>query len=482
MTPRSPKRTPRKPGYPKAKGMNVTGPQLAQFQSRLMSEPELLRANVNVFQYLRASEYLLIQLMIRNNVWTGPRPPEPGGKGALEFGLICRWVNHPPKAIQEYIDGNKLVRKIWEILKGELPTRIDDTNYNNLITAVDGGGLIGDDGTLIGEKTYEQLDPLWFVTILDDVLARMVGPAHFVENVWKPVPLSGGNPNQVSIALVGEWGTGDYPGGPAIAIMKQIEDLKPDYVIHLGDVYYAGTNGDFIPPGEEQNNFLNYWSQKLRAGNSFTLNSNHEMYSGAHGYFGVALRDQRFKRQNKCSYFALQYAGWTILGLDSAYYSPSALYMQGSIGGVTGLQGKWIAGMGLSPSRVIVLSHHNGLSYDGATEEILWQEVSSALKGDPAAWYWGHVHNGIVYKTPTVTGKKTRARCAGHGALPFGDAWGLAGSPRIDYYAHTPNPDLPKRVFNGFAMLTIRSSGTVDEAFYEQNRKNSVWSSNFQGG
>lgn len=135
----------------------------------------------------------------------------------------------------------------------------------------------------------------------------------------------------MKIALVGDWGTGQFTDGEALSIMTQIMGHSPDYLIHLGDVYYAGTTGDFLPSNEEMNNFLNDWpnSSQLPAGNSFMLNSNHEMYSGAKGYFNVGLADQRFSQQQGTSYFALQYAGWTILGLDSAYYSPGAMFMSG---------------------------------------------------------------------------------------------------------------------------------------------------------
>jgi hypothetical protein len=468
--------------------MDATQQQLEELKLRLETDRGLLNANEDLFQFFRASEYKLIILMMRNGIWRGSLPPNPGGTGEFEFGLICHWLNYPPAFIQDYIDQHEWLKILWDVFKFALPTQIDAVNYNNLLVAVAGGGVVADDGTLFGDKTYEQLDPQWVWAFVDYLWVRQFDDkAPFVKNTSPPIPLSGKKPNQVSIALVGDWGTGPYQYGPAIEIMKQIVALTPDYIVHLGDVYYAGTNQDFPPPNEEQVNFLNHWPTGLDLpyGNSFTLNSNHEMYSGAKGYFGIALTDKRFwTKQKGCSYFALQYAGWTILGLDSAYYSTSKMYMWGSIGGVTGTQGAWITAMGLSPSKVIVLTHHTGLSYDGAIQETLWPEVSGALKGDPGAWYWGHVHNGMVYKTPTVTGKKTLARCLGHGALPFGDAWGLANCARINYYAHTRNLSVPggKRVYNGFVMLTINSNGQVNEAFYEQNNPNSVWSGSYSLG
>ncbi len=334
------------------------------------------------------------------------------------------------------------------------------------------------DGSIYGTATYEQLDPGWIWGAINYLIVKYAGGlAPFSTTSVSPITLTGSSPDQVVLALVGDWGTGVYPGGVATDVLQQITDLSPDYIIHLGDVYYSGTAGDFLPLHEEKNNFVNLWPVSTP---SFTLNSNHEMYAGAKGYFGVALANSRFSKQKKTSYFALQYGGWTLLGLDSAYFSTSPLYMLGSIGGAMGTQAKWIQKLGLSAQNVIVLSHHTGLTFDGSSELSLWGEVNAALGGDPAAWYWGHIHNGIVYKTPTVTGRKTLARCLGHGALPFGQAWGLVNAPYVSYYANTLNPNGGGvRVYNGFALLTITKQGTVTEAFYQQDTAQPVYTNSY---
>jgi hypothetical protein len=247
-------------------------------------------------------------------------------------------------------------------------------------------------------------------------------------------------------------------------------------------VYYAGTADLLFPFNEEQDNFLNVWptAEQQPAGTSFTLNSNHEMYGGAKGYY-KALADPRFAAQRTLSYFALQYGGWTLLGLDSAYFTTSNFYMQGSIGGNSGIQAAWIKQLGISPDKAIVMTHHTGLSASGATENsVICNEVNFALGGDPAAWYWGHIHNAIVYDSPTVTGRKTLSRCIGHGAIPFGSGWGIPG-PYVNYYANTPDPNLPgsHRVLNGFAMLTITDDGHVTEEFFEQGNEAVVYGATY---
>ncbi|MGH9445713.1 MAG: hypothetical protein ACRD3O_08305, partial [Terriglobia bacterium] len=242
------------------------------------------------------------------------------------------------------------------------------------------------------------------------------------------------------------------------------------------------TSGDYWPLHEESNNLLGFWPQGF-VGRSFTLNSNHEMYSGAEGYF-QALRAQGspFAAQNGTSYFALEYGGWTILGLDTAYYSTSPMIVEGALGGLGGAQLQWIQGLRLSPSRVIVLTHHTGLSDDGSAKDPLWAELNSALSGDPFAWYWGHAHLGVVYKAPSVAnqpGSSTFSRCLGHGALPYGDASELHGASRVEWYAHTPQPS-GKQVYNGFAMLTLQSANgrvtSISEEFYDLGSTAPAWS------
>lgn len=264
--------------------------------------------------------------------------------------------------------------------------------------------------------------------------------------------------------------------------------LQPDYIIHLGDVYYAGTPdlSFFMPPLEETLHFLDLWpsTDQLASRRSFALNSNHEMYSGARGLMNDVINgDARFAAQSGKTYFALQYAGWTILGLDTAYYATS-FYMDGSLGPENGSQAAWINNLmqseNLSSENVIVLTHHNGLRYDGATVKALWSEVRNALGGDPAAWYWGHVHNGVAYTTPNPASLTTIARCVGHGAIPFGDGWGLTRARYVDYYAHTPNPQGgANRVKNGFVLLTLASTGQVTEEFYEQDNPSSVYTTTY---
>jgi Calcineurin-like phosphoesterase len=79
------------------------------------------------------------------------------------------------------------------------------------------------------------------------------------------------------IGIIGDWGTGDEV---AINLLQQVTSFRPEVLIHLGDVYYAGTQQ------EQQSNFLDVCRQVLGSDIPlFSLCGNHDMYSGGNGYY-----------------------------------------------------------------------------------------------------------------------------------------------------------------------------------------------------
>jgi hypothetical protein len=469
--------------------MNFLDDLQNDFIRQFRTIPSVTASVLDLTTYLEASQYELIQLMVANGIWQGPVPPDPGGEGTMELGLVPYWIKNPPPFISVYIDSNPILKGVWTILTLLIPDKFSTGNYNALITAARTKGVVADDGTIFGESTYEQLDPHWMWAYVNYLVVKYADDRATFHTLppaqVTPITLTGATAGEVKIAIVGDWGTGFYESGSAAQdVIDQIMAMtpKPDYLIHLGDVYYAGTADLFFPLNEEQDNFLNVWpaAELQPAGTSFTLNSNHEMYGGAKGYY-KAVADARFAQQKNLSYFALQYGGWTLLGLDSAFFTTSHFYMQGSIGGNSGIQTAWMQSLGLAPDKTIVMTHHTGLSANGADENsLICNEVKFALGDDPAAWYWGHIHNAIVYKSPTRTGRNTLSRCVGHGAIPFGDGWGIPG-PYVDYYAHTPDASRPgsHRVLNGFATLTISDSGSITEEFFEVGDNTAKYSNTY---
>jgi len=325
---------------------------------------------------------------------------------------------------------------------------------------------VGPGGELWGTGKYEQLDPGW-----------VEAAAVWLENFFVPkAPFVPGPPavinidDSVQIAIAGDWGTGDWRTAanpaPSTDVARHIGFLKPDYTIHLGDAYYAGTLD------EEKHLLTSLWPSGTKG--SLALNSNHEMYSGARGYFSEALANPKFAIQGGSSFFALQNANWVIVGLDSAYFADEeGLYMDGALVEPSGLstQISFLSSQIATGKRVIVLSHHGGLSLDGATRTNLFREVTSAFPGGAPAsfyWYWGHEHAAAVY-LPQGPGN-ILCRCCGHGGIPWGRARALQGNPNVAWYESRSanDPDIPQRVLNGFAMLTF-DGPNLKETFYDEN-------------
>ncbi|WP_263384448.1 metallophosphoesterase family protein [Granulicella arctica] len=326
---------------------------------------------------------------------------------------------------------------------------------------------VGPDGEILGTGKYQQLDPRW----------ELVAGTVWLENLLHKHPFPAGTPeilpmdDDVSFALLSDFGTGNFGAGdsPSTKISKFVPTLNPDYTIHLGDTYYAGTSG------EEVSNLINFWPTGSKG--SFTMNSNHEMYSGGGPYFNEAVGGPTFnKLQSPYSFFALENTHWIIVGLDSAYYSDVlTLYMNGTLG--TGnAQIAFLQEIAKKGKKVIVMTHHNGLpesGIPGAAPLQLFTEVMGAFAGQapPAYWYWGHAHAGVAY-TALAEQNGMLCRCIGHAALPWGlssDLQAGQAQGKVEWFeqCNAGDPDNNLRVFNGFLGLQLNGPDLV-ETFYDE--------------
>lgn len=305
------------------------------------------------------------------------------------------------------------------------------------------------DGQFFGFGKWELLDPDW-TEALTSWLLHLHHRAPFND---QPVTLT--IPDRVKLAIAGDFGTGPWcPTAPSTKVARALAAQGADYTIHLGDVYYAGK------PEECTKALIDVWPLGSRGG--FTLNSNHEMYSGAIPYFTATL-PKLFTLQKGCSYFALQNRDWLIVGLDTAYAAdPWNLYLDGNI---EGRQLEWLAALP-KDKRVILLSHHQGLDEKGEQPTAVYQQVVSALGRAPDYWYWGHLHNGIVYREY----QGMRSRCVGHGAIPYGAADELEHVDAVLWYEseRAQDPTLPARVLNGLAVVEL-DGASLSEAMLDEN-------------
>ena len=412
--------------------------------------------------YLQACETKLIQLMNNEH----PSESEPG---ATQYGMALHILDKTHPVLSPLLNFPK--------------TQITLAMLQSWDADVRGAGVIDYDGTMIASSKFGDLDAGW-VTALIFYIALKLGVKEVSSwATFGTTPAIVSNTGDtVKIAIVGDWGTGAWSDGnidyPALLVINNVKSLTPDYTIHLGDVYYAGTAG-FLDSDEELANFVNDWPNGSQG--SFMLNSNHEMYSGAQGFFGKGLKAPQFAIQQNTSYFAIQGEKWIVIGLDTAYYDKSDLFMNGALNDAN--QINFIKSLDTANKTVILLTHHNPTNIEGTgTANLpLWNQVISALGRAPEFWYWGHVHNAMVYSDTSFAAQNgVKARCAGHGAIPFGVAWGLQNpdgttKPTIEYYAHellssvydSTDPQQAKRVLNGFAMLTI-GPDSIKEQFLDQ--------------
>jgi len=326
---------------------------------------------------------------------------------------------------------------------------------------------VGPGGEIWGTGKYQNLDPGWTEAAAVWLENLVLGKHPFGDSTPQTISV----PNSVQIAMAGDWGTGDWRTAanpaPSTDVRKHMAFLQPHLTIHLGDVYYAGTND------QEKHLLVDLWPKGSLG--ALTLNSNHEMYSGAKPYFQVALAANLFADQQQRSFFALENDNWVIVGLDSAYYSNAeGLYLDGALYAEGGPQPQvdFLRSQAAKGKKVIVLTHHNGLTEDGSKPTALWSQVMSAFPegGAPAYWYWGHVHAAVVYQPQTHGPTNVLCRCCGHGALPWGHALELANNPNVVWYENrlAKDPDIPQRVLNGFAVLYL-DGPNINEVFYDEN-------------
>lgn len=274
---------------------------------------------------------------------------------------------------------------------------------------------------------FGHLDPQWVEVVVEKAKLLLRGKHPFVAHRSSSDFRFKMN-DTARVAIVGDWGGGNEA---AQAVAKQIAKLAPDHVIHLGDVYYAGT------PKEVQERFLRYWPEPKAPGRSFALNSNHEMYSGGYGYFDLTL--QKFSQP--ASYFSLANDHWRFIGLDTGYdehdlHPPQAEWL-----------GQQLADAG---PKTILMSHHQLFSaYENTDASRLRGKVEPFL-GSVYGWIWGHEHLAVVYEKH----EGINAICLGNGCFPY-DFPGQSPSVPVKWIdtRKTDDPDYPGG--HTFALLTI---------------------------
>jgi len=281
------------------------------------------------------------------------------------------------------------------------------------------------------EEVFDPSDPGWVEVAWEKLKALFRGKHPFIrhQQLTDFVEAVG---DDLRIALVADWGTGTEH---AERVMQQIAAANPTHVIHLGDVYYSGTER------EVRTRFLDVIDRFGPAGRVYrALNSNHEMYSGGYAYFDVTL--PRFNQA--ASYFNLRSDRWQIIGLDSGHEDH----------GLRDPQTEWLRAQvdTAGGRRTILLTHHQLFSaYDDRPKgKKLGKKVAPLLPGI-FSWFWGHEHRCIVYGRHLGI----HGRCIGHGAIPFTVPFGVP--QEVPVLAADERPATPggSTGIHGFALLSL---------------------------
>lgn len=448
--------------------MNPSPEIAARLEERYAKLQSICDLGINIdpalWNYLHDSELQLIQLM------TTSTPPAPDAPGGLEFSWTLYFLNNDiPTWLTDCLTG-----------LGMPATEITSKDWSLWSETWEAAGVVGGDGTLFSFAPYAQMDPGWSLAALDYILQVTNIDSIYPFQTNKYSPLQMPNETSITVAVFGDWGTGSYQDGTNgdASPSQQIADLiknkfKPDICIHLGDVYYAGSED------EETDKLIGCWPQPQPQTPSFTLNSNHEMYSGATGYFTKALGNTIFNTNQPNSYFQINFGNWILLGLDSAYYDPSPFYADGSIADPTGIQTALLQAAAAEPGKkVMIFTHHNpidltGNTVVGAQDSQLWYQVMNAMSPKtPDYWYWGHQHAGIIYISPNPVMGNTNCRCMGNAGIPIGNAsWMPKYGFNVDTYMNkafpNPGPTQTLRIQNGFALLTFTQNEVTEQWFYQ---------------
>jgi len=217
-------------------------------------------------------------------------------------------------------------------------------------------------------------------------------------------------PSNAKIALIGDWGTGNED---AHEFLRALISDGVDCIIHLGDIYYTGTEEECT------DYFFNIIREELGSQVPvFTIPGNHEYYSFGKGFYGLIDTINNgipiTNARQEASYFCLKTAdsNYQFLGLDTGYNDHSA-WDTNFTPPAPALKSKndyeWaIDKLQNFNGKTIMLSHHQLFSHtgnmnsdqygDSYANPHLYRYFSPFFHNKIATWFWGHEHSFALFK------------------------------------------------------------------------------------
>jgi hypothetical protein len=270
------------------------------------------------------------------------------------------------------------------------------------------------------------------------------------------------------VAIVGDWGTGD---DGAKLLLRQIAEKKPDVVLHLGDVYYSGTEHEF------QNYFCPVWQdtfglEKVPWGGkptkptvpaTFTLAGNHDMYAGGAPYYtNIDMLGQ------PASYFCLRNDNWQFIAMDTGLHDCNPVD-QTVPTFLEDTELAWIKDKvnNAGKRQTVLLSHHQLFtSYEDIAGRFINDHLLAQLHDilpKVTVWFWGHEHNLVIY--PPFIG--VRARCIGHGSFPVAVDEVEKPKPQVPILPTALSPDDTGALFQHGYMIMDLAGATAKATYYQ---------------
>ena len=273
-------------------------------------------------------------------------------------------------------------------------------------------------------------DPKWVTTINEYV--KYFGPNGKMGEIPYIKPSVVGSTvitikSNARIGLIGDWGTG---AAPAKRVLAQMGEQNPDVVVHLGDIYYSGTEEECRTNFEAVvDGVLSRPSRNIAV---YTLSGNHDMYCGGIGFYALLKRLNKPPMTQPASFFCLraQDNSWQLLAMDTGKHDFSPVGVTHAETFVDEEELAWHeTRIREFSGKTILLSHHqlfSAFSTIGKTQQngrslsynprlrSAFERLQSTGKKIPA-WFWGHEHNLCLYKP--YLGLEY-GRCLGHSAIP----------------------------------------------------------------
>jgi len=226
---------------------------------------------------------------------------------------------------------------------------------------------------------------------------------------------------RTTVALFSDWGTGYYHSR---YIAAHIGRMGAAQAIHLGDVYYIGSQSQF---DEQVTPLLEPLLKQMPV---YMLNANHEMDSEGIPYFKFLRHKQAQGRKRgfaaqpqETSYFCLRNDGYQVVGIDTAYHG-AGRYEDRDL--KTWLAARLEEGRDAGLTTVL-LSQNEPYARKKGSGGVAIHERRELCDVDLRrfvdaglihAWFWGDEHYAALYQAndamPFV------GSCVGHGGYPFG--------------------------------------------------------------